>query len=440
MIPLETAKEILDKTISPLINIYRKKELVPLTEAGGRILANDVTAEMDVPSFDRSPVDGYALISADTQTATPTSPILLTVIDMVAAGSNPSKSLSTGTAIKIFTGAPLPLGADCVIKKEEVAEIDVASAGFLASDDYPSSGNLRSSDHQSFSPISIRKSVIKGENVAGKGEDIANGEFLFSAGTLLKPAHLGILATLGMDYVEVFERPKIGIFSTGNELIDVHAPLQNGKLRASNLYTLSELIRQAGGIPVNLGLIKDRIDDVIAAYDRASELQLPIVISTGGTASGDYDVIKDALDQISANRMFDKVAMRPGAPVLTATRKNQLIIGLSGNPAGATVAMLLVVWPLIAQLAGTNQSLISTYGNLTTPLQRQGGLRGFLWGSYVDVASLADDSTESLHVTPDENQFCGAIKTYARSNCLIEIPAGKVDLSAGDKIKIWKLL
>ena len=215
----------------------QKVELVPLWEAGGRILAVDITAGEDAPAFNRSHVDGYALLSTDTCEAAPNNPVTLIIIDTIAAGSYSTKKLIPGTAMKILTGAPLPLEADCIIKKEETDEVAVDSGP----------------------AVIIKRAVTAGENISRKGEDISAGDFLFSRGSIITSVHMEILATLGIDPVSVFARPRIGVFSTGNELVDVQKQLQFGQLRASNLYTLAEIVRQAGGVPVNLGVARDRL-------------------------------------------------------------------------------------------------------------------------------------------------------------------------------------
>lgn len=406
MISLENAQGILNKVLSRLSLHTNKIEFIPLWEAGGRVLAEDIVAQENVPAFNRSPIDGFALRCSDTYTATREQPVTLKIIDTVAAGSYSLKEVTPGTAAKIFTGAPLPEGADCLIKMEEV-----------------------SSDGEK---VIISRALSKGENVAFKGEDISVGEFMFGRGTVITPAQMGILATLGIDPVPVYERPKIGVFSTGNELVEVQCQLKHGQLRASNIFTLAEIIRQAGGIPVNLGVVKDNIDDVLKVYDRAQELKLPLVVSTGGTASGDYDVIKQAMDMTSSTRLFNKVAIRPGAPVVVSVKEKQLLIGLSGNPAGATVAMLIVVLPIISKLAGTDWQLKRSQGKLVAPISRKVGLRGFLWGNYYEEGGC-------LYVKPSSNQFCGAVKSYAFSNCLIEVPAGEVSFEPGEMVEFWVL-
>ena len=406
MLSLEKAKEILIDKLHELGLDSKKVEYIPLWEAGGRVLAEDIIAKEDVPAFDRSPVDGYAILASDTSGATESNPAVLKVIDTIAAGNYSKKILTPGTAMRIFTGAPLPQGATSIIKQEEVTVAD--------------------------SQIYIKRKVNAGEGVAVKGEDISTGEFLISAGTTIQPGHVGILASLGIDFVPVYKKPEIGIFSTGSELAEIDSQLQHGQLRVSNIYTLAEIIRQAGAIPVNLGVVKDRIEDVTKVYEKAKHLNLPIVISTGGTATGDYDLIKEAMDLVSSSRLFNKVAMRPGAPVVASVKEKQLLIGLSGNPAGAAVATYMVMLPVISKMTGAKKELEKKQAKLTKPFTRNGGLRGFLWANYYEQDGC-------LYVTPHENQFCGAIKTFSESNCLIETTGGKIRLNKEESVTIWKL-
>lgn len=406
MLSLEKAKEILLDKLHELGLDSKKVEYIPLWEAGGRVLAEDIIAKEDVPAFDRSPVDGYAILASDTSGATESNPAVLKVIDTIAAGNYSKKMLTPGTAMRIFTGAPLPQGATSIIKQEEVTVAD--------------------------SQIYIKRKVNAGEGVAVKGEDISTGEFLISAGTTIQPGHVGILASLGIDFVPVYKKPEIGIFSTGSELAEIDSQLQHGQLRVSNIYTLAEIIRQAGAIPVNLGVVKDRIEDVTKVYEKAKHLNLPIVISTGGTATGDYDLIKEAMDLVSSSRLFNKVAMRPGAPVVASVKEKQLLIGLSGNPAGAAVATYMVMLPVISKMTGAKKELEKKQAKLTKPFTRNGGLRGFLWANYYEQDGC-------LYVTPHENQFCGAIKTFSESNCLIETTGGKIRLNKEESVTIWKL-
>ena len=410
MISLERAKKILDDFSREFLIASQEVEPVPLWEAGGRVLAVDIIAHEDAPAFNCSHVDGYALLSAETCEAATDNPVTLKIVDTIAAGSYSRKKLLPGTAMKIFTGAPLPLEADCIIKMEETGEI-VADYG---------------------PAVVIKRPVSVGENISRKGEKISAGDFLFGRGTTISPLHMEILATLGIDPVSVFVRPRIGVFSTGNELVNVHEEqLQFGKLRASNLYALAEIIRQAGGIPVNLGFVRDQVDNVVQVYEKAARLKLPIVISTGSTGFGDYDVIKDAMEKTLSVRLFNRVAMRPGAHFVASVRDNQLLIGLSGSPGGAIVAMLIIIYPIISRLAGGKKCLLPGRGKLTVPVAHIGGLRRFLWGR-------CSERDGRVYVTPLQNHFSAAIENHINSNCLIEIPAGKVNLMKNDCVDYWK--
>lgn len=409
MVPFEEALELLSN--KSLASVYKGEiELVPLWEAGGMVLAEDITAGEDIPPFDRSPVDGYALTAADTAGAGDNNHVELEITGSITAGSPTLYGLTRGKAMKIFTGAPLPEHADCIVKAEDVSA--VFSAG-----------------EKQY--IKLNRPVARGEVIAFKGEDIRSGQTMLLKGTAINPAHMGILATLGVNPVPVYKKPLIGIFSTGNELVDADCPLKHGQLRASNIYTLAEIIRIAGCTPVNLGVVKDSVGDIIGVYHSALKMGLPLVISTGGTASGDNDLIKEAMSRFGSYRLFDKVAIRPGAPVVASVREQQMLIGLSGNPAGATVGALTLILPVVSGLAGRIKELERARATLQTPIMRRGGLRAFLWGNFfLDKGGLL--------VELYNNQFCGAVKSYASSNCLIDVPAGRVDYPAGESVTILK--
>ena len=440
MISLEKAREILSDYVNKTLMLQQKVESVPLWEAGGRVLAVDVASSEDVPAFHRSHVDGFAVFSSDVVAAAEDNPVVLRIIDTVAAGSDKGTSLLPGTAIKIFTGAPLPQGADCIIKREETEEIAETEGGAKETGGAKGAGaSLEGKEGAEGgstvgSAVIIKRSVQRGENISRRGEDFLAGVTLYPRGSVISFTQTEILATLGIDPVDVYVKPRIGIFSTGNELVAPREPLTHGKLRASNLYALAELIRLAGGVPVNLGIAKDRLADVLHVYEQAEQLKLPIVISTGGTASGDLDYMKEAMEQTGSVRMFNKIAIRPGAPFVASMKKDQLLVGLSGNPGGAIVAFLLLLLPIISRLEGCVRGLLPDRGNLTTSIVRQGGLRGFFWGRYEE-----EESENRRYVTPFGNQYCGALETHKTSNCLVDIPAGEVDLPVGSDIAIWRL-
>ena len=378
-------------------------EKISLWEAGNRILACDTVAQEAVPPFDRSPLDGFAVCSEDTRGASHENPCRLKVIEEVPAGHVAKKNIEKCTAIKVLTGAPVPLGADAVIRYEETIQKEDS--------------------------IYIWRPVKAGESVAPKGEDIALGQCVLKAGTILKPAHLAVLASLGREPISVKPVPKIGLFCTGDELCPVQGTLGPGKIRVTNIYPLAQLIRQAGGQPVDLGLIPDQLDAVKEVYARAESMGLDLVVSTGGVAAGDYDVVKDAMLAAGARSLFWKVAVRPGAPVAVAEKNNRVWIGLSGSPAGAIVITLLLVAPLVAALAGKDWTLKRQKAVLTVNLQSKKDLCGYWW------ARIWNEEGRFL-VEPLSEQHCGVIKSYMNSNCLLKIPAGQVDLPTGSLVDV----
>lgn len=408
MINLEEALQLLSTHINKKQN--KQAQAItqkPLWEAGGAILAVDIRAHEPVPPFNRSPLDGYAIKTADTKKATEQEPVHLTVMEEVAAGYVSQHPVENGKAIKVLTGAPIPIGADAVIRSEEVVT-------------------------RPDGKISIMRSVAAGEGIALTGEDISLGEQVLKKGELIGPAELGLLASLGVDPVPVFSPPKVGIFSTGDELAPVDQQLQPGKIRVSNIYVLAAIVRAAGGEPVNLGVVPDNLDKVKKMGEMAVEQNLDLIISTGGVSTGDYDVVKDAMAAAGFANLFWKVAIRPGAPVAAAIKEDVIWIGLSGNPAGAIVVAQLVVAPLIAQLARRPFQITKRKAILQTQVSRPKGLRGFWWGH------LTEDVNEcEVKLLPQ--QHCGVIKTYHASNCLVEIPAGKVEWLPGELVEVIKL-
>jgi molybdopterin molybdotransferase len=408
LLPLDDALDLLFERIS-ISKEQMKGENISLWEAGGRVLNCDITVEEDVPPFDRSPLDGYALRSTDTFEAQPEKPCSLKVLEEVPAGHIAEGKVKQFTAIKVLTGAPIPEGADAVIRYEEVK---------------------KENDN-----ILLSRPVKAGEGVAPKGEDFSLGECVLKKGTVLGSAQLSVLASLGIDPVPVNPVPKIGVFCTGDELVDVKSKLNPGKIRVTNLYSVAQLISNAGGKPVNLGIVPDNLDAIKDVYKKAEAMDLDLVISTGGVSVGDYDVVKDAMLASGFENLFWKIAIRPGAPVAVSEKNSKLWIGLSGNPAGAIIVSLLLVVPVVAALAGKKRVWKRQKGELEVDIYRNKkgkGLGGFWW------AQIYNDNGKYM-VRPFKDQHCGVMKSYLSSNCLLKIPAGKVDWPAGTEVEVWML-
>ncbi|MZP28881.1 molybdopterin molybdenumtransferase MoeA [Heliobacterium undosum] len=403
LIPLEEARALLIEKTAPL-----PAEAVPLIDAQDRTIAESIRAETALPAFDRSALDGYALLSSDLAGATPAEPVYLVLQEEVPAGYQATQPITAGRTIKVMTGAPLPEGADAVIGHEWTA------AG-------PESGI-----------VAFRQPVTAGNGIAPSGEEYRQGELALPAGTVIGAPEMGLLAALGHDPVLVRRKPRIGLFATGDELWEGEGRPPQGKIRPTNVYALAALVREAGGEPVLLGTATDRREAVAAAVCAGLAAGVDMILSTGGVSAGDYDVVKDALHDMGAEMLFWKVALRPGAPAVAAVTEKRLLIGLSGNPAGAVILFLLLVAPVIARLSGRTWSLPRSTALLATPWEKRKGLRGFLWAK-------AEEREGRLWVSLLENQKCGGMRSFLESNCLVEVPAGAHAWPEGREMTVYWL-
>ncbi len=301
-------------------------EYLPLLDCAHKVSAAPVSSRENLPPFDRSPLDGYALWAGDTQGAAENNPRELKVVDSVPAGSLAEVAVSPGLAVRIMTGAPIPSGADCVIRQENTQK---AEAG----------------------KILIYEELQPGENIIQAGEDVKNGDTVLEAGDMITPGDIGLLAALGHTGTMVFPPPKVGILATGSELIGISEKLTRGKIRNSNSYMLAALVGEYGGTPVLAGVCHDNLEDISLSIENLLE-KIDILITTGGVSVGDYDLLPDALEQIGAQRLFWKVAMKPGTPLLAAIKNNKLIIALSGNPAACMITFQQFAGPCLLKMQG----------------------------------------------------------------------------------------
>ncbi len=332
-------------------------ERVPLLAALHRVLAEPVTARLDIPPWANSSMDGYAIRSADVAAATATEPARLRLSGRVPAGGVAERPLAAGEAVRIFTGAPLPDGADAVIPQEEVT---VEAGG-----------------------VAVGRPVAPGECVRPRGEDMREGETVLEPGRVLGAAEIGLLATLGHQPVRVVRRPVVAILSTGDELVDLPGTLGPGQIPNSNGYSLMAQVLEAGGEPVSLGIARDRLEDIV---DRLSwGLGCDAVISSAGVSVGEHDLVKAALERLGAESHLWLVNMRPGKPITFATipggRKAALpVFGLPGNPVSAMVTFELFVRPALLRMGG-HQRLsrpvvkAQALGPIANPGRRRGYLR-----------------------------------------------------------------
>jgi molybdopterin molybdotransferase len=322
MLAVEEAQQrVLDEvSVLPVVH----DERVPLLDAHGRVLREDVAAPYDLPRGDNSAMDGYALRAADT-------PGPLRVIEEIAAGQPPRLRVERGTASRIMTGALIPDGADAV------AQVEITDAGREV--------------------VRIGEAVAPGTNVRRRGDDMRAGEIIIRAGVPIRAAEIGVLASAGATGVRVGRRPAIAILATGDEIVDVGATPAAHQVTNSNTYALAALAREAGALPSIRGIVRDDRDATIAAIESA--LDCDFVVSTGGVSAGAYDFVKDALDALGAETKFWKVAMKPGKPVVLSRVRGRLYFGLPGNPVSSMVAFILFVTPSIRKAMGQTANLFA---------------------------------------------------------------------------------
>jgi molybdenum cofactor synthesis domain-containing protein len=388
MITVDQALAIVLGRVGPL-----GAETVEIDQAHHRILAEDVRADIDLPPFDRARMDGYALRSVDASRA----PAKLRVIGEVAAGVKLERPLNPGQAVKIFTGAPVPEGADAVQKVEATrAEGDT---------------------------VEILEPVFAGQFITPRASEIAAGAVVAEAGREIGAAELAVLASFGYARVRVARRPRVAVISTGTELVEVSTKPSGAQIRNSNSYTIASYAERAGAIVDILGTIQDSEDVTRDALNRSSDHH-DLVITSGGVSMGDYDLVKAALKGIGAEIYFDKVAIRPGKPTVFARRARTFFFGLPGNPVSTSVTFNVFARPAIrAMLGASGSSLPMVRARLARPLKDSSSRRSYLparlyvehgramveslkWGGSSDLVAFM--RADALIVVPEETHHIDA--------------------------------
>lgn len=376
----------------------------PLINCWDRILAEDIIADVDFPPFDRSSLDGYAVISQDVVNASSKQPVLLEQIDYIPAGSVGRHTITAGQTARIMTGAPVPMGADGIVRLEDT--------------------NCSGTQVMVLAGVSTAKSICR------QGAEIAFGEIVLRQGTRLNAGAMGLLAMLGQTKPLVYRRPRVAILATGSEIIDIDQPLAPGKIRNSNSFMLQAQVFAAGGEPVLLGGVVDDTKLICDTLEAAPFCD--IYITTGGVSVGDYDLMGQVFDRLAVKAMFNRVVLKPGTPILAGKWRDTLLMGLSGNPAGASVAFELLVRPVIHKLAGHGtrpRSMIRAI--LTTDLECAASsvTRRFAWGR-------CREELVSWQVEPLAYQGSGMLKTLTDANALIVIPVGIPHVSKGSEVDV----
>jgi molybdopterin molybdotransferase len=388
-------------------------ETLPLTGCLSRVLAQDISAANDFPPFDNSSMDGFAVRATDIGDATAASPRRLRVVADIPAGSHPTISLAPGEAARIMTGAPTPRGADAVIPVEDT--------------DF----NNRDAGTPAPSEVQILKPAKSGANIRPRGMDIRAGLVALHTGRLLKPQDLGLLAMLGFAEVLVYRKPRVALFSSGDELLEVGAPLEQGKIRDSNSYTLAALVEEAGAEVVRLGVAKDNRESVKALLEQAVELQVDLILSSAGVSVGAFDYVKQVIE---ANGKMDfwRVNMRPGKPVAFGEYKSIPFIGLPGNPVSAFVGFEVFVREALQRLGG-----LLNGGRQTVRVRCEEQIDSDGRESYLRAQVRPDGENGSFVARLTGHQGSGNLHSLVQANALLIIPAGVKCVPAGQEINAW---
>jgi molybdopterin molybdotransferase len=381
-------------------------EKISILEALGRVLGEEIVAERDNPPWDNSAMDGFAVRWEDIkQEQAIQKPVTLSVIEDVPAGTMPSKAVGCGQAIRIMTGAPIPRGADTVLKVEDT-------------------------EHTSDS-VRVFKPEPKGANIRPQGEDVKKGECIIAKGTRIRPSEAGMLAILAKPFVFVHQRPRVAILSTGDELADLDERFSEEKIINSNSYGIAAAVQEAGGIPFLLGIARDT---PMALKEKISQgLNADVLVLSGGVSMGDYDFTKAVFRELGAEMNFWKLAIRPGQPLAFGKIQGKLAFGLPGNPVSSMVTFEQLVRPALLKMSGCrNYGRPVVQAVFQERFSKRTDRRHFLRGILTK-----EEGVFKVRTTGDQGS--GILTSMVKANCLIDVPVEVEKLNPGDEVSVQLL-
>jgi molybdopterin molybdotransferase len=381
-------------------------ERVPVLETLGQVLAENVYADMDIPPLTNTAMDGYAVQAADTAGASPEYPVRLRVVYDLAAGYTTDVAVTPGTAIRIMTGAPIPPGADAVVRFE-----DTERGGEW---------------------VSIFKEVPVGKNVRQAGEDVKKGVLILSWGTELRPQEVGMLAALGHKEAWVHRRPRVAILATGDEVIEIDAPWQPGKIRNANSYSNAAQVVRYGGVPILLGIARDDVKELTDRIRAGLEQGADLFLTSGGVSVGDFDVVKEVL-ATEGEIAFWRVQMKPGKPLAFGHIQGVPLLGLPGNPVSAMVSFELFARPAILKMLGKARLEKPTVEvTLLDEITRKDDRRHFL-------RVMLEERKGEYFARLTGDQGSGILLSMVQAQGLAIIPEDVNHLPAGERVQVMML-
>jgi molybdenum cofactor synthesis domain-containing protein len=402
LLSFDEAKKVIEQNYSPQpVGV----EQVSLSKAHERVLAQDIISPLDIPSFTRSIVDGYAVKAADIFGASEEQPVELKFCGHVAIGEQPQVVVETGLAAEIVTGAPLPEGADSVVMVEQTNR---HGDGLL-----------------------VHRPVVVGENLMAAGSDIHKNETVLEAGRFLGSREIGVLAAIGLTEVSVYKRPKVAVLSTGGEVVAPGEPLPFGKIYDINAHTVAAAVAEAGGEPINLGIVPDKKDLLTAALKKALSVA-DVVITSGGVSVGPKDFTPQVVDSLGEpGVLVSGVAVKPGKPVTFGVVEGKPVFSLPGNPTSSLFMFSVFVRPVLVKLTGRSEESVATVKAVVA--QKMFPARGRR--TFVMVNLRDEDGI--LFVSPVPTGLSGAITTLSKADGFIEISEKQQFVDVGTEIDVY---
>ena len=385
-------------------HIVPECELVALSECYDRVLAEDVSAQIPIPPFDRSPFDGYAFRGEDTLGASQNNPVTLKITEEIPAGALPTIDITAGLAAKILTGAPIPKGANTTIKYEETAGYTDKS-------------------------VTLTAPVNTNTNIVYAGEDVKANAVIAERGEIISPAAAGLFASAGLVTVSVYKKPVAAVLNTGTELCEPGNPLPFGKIYNSSVFSLIGTLRRLGIDAYNAGVVSDDPDEIARVIGENLK-KCDVVITTGGASVGEYDFSVTSAQRLDANTLFWKANVKPGGALVVSELGGKLILGLSGNPGAALISLLCIASPFLKRLSGQSDFELKTVEvTLAEDFKKPTGSKARL------VRGSLEITDSRAFFVPRGEQGGGVLSSFMSTGIIAEIPPNSPPLSKGAVVR-----